>query len=642
MKSGIMKKALLFLILYSGSNACHAQSIGGTINTYTAVTVPGVCPNKLTVADATGFAAGNTVIIIQMQGAVIDETNSAAFGTITSYNSAGLWEKAIIASVSGNIITLTKNLLNTYSISGKVQMIRVPSYTNATITSTLTGNAWNGSSGGVIALEVSNTLLFNSDIDASGIGFRGAPGTQVCPNSCGAFTNENAYYYAIGNYRGAYKGEGIAEAITNKELGRGAQANGGGGGNDHNNGGGGGGNYAAGGLGGNNADPGAFTCKGNNNHGRPGNSLNYTSLTKLFLGGSGGAGHGNNGPTGGCGGSIPTSTGGSGGGLVIIIAGTIDGNGHSIFAKGAAGQLGAGDGGGGGGSGGTIFLSSSSYTNNLTLDLRGGVGGNGDNFGTNRCIGPGGGGGAGIVISTTALPVNVTSLLTGGAPGIVTSSLNACNGTSTTATSGGNSATPLTGAVVPQSFAGPNAGCGLPVTFIHFNGKGMEKKIVLKWATATEVDASHFSIERSTDNILFREIGSVPAAGNTSWRTDYLFDDLLPYPGKNYYRLRQVDITGYEKLTSVILIDLDVNALVKNFYPNPVHTGTVLQVEFRDPEKKHSLKLLDISGRVIREWIKPGNNLIAESIRMPEHSPGVYLLEISTGVRKQVVKVVVK
>src|SRR5687768_15073731 len=103
MKSGNMKKTLVTLILYAGSYVCVAQSIGGTINTYTAVTFPGPCPNKLTVADGTGFTAGNTVIIIQMQGAVIDETNTAAFGTITSYNSAGLWEKAVISSVAGNI-----------------------------------------------------------------------------------------------------------------------------------------------------------------------------------------------------------------------------------------------------------------------------------------------------------------------------------------------------------------------------------------------------------------------------------------------------------------------------------------------------------------------------------------------------------
>ncbi len=624
-------------------NYCLSQTnISGTINTYTSVTSIGLCPNKITVADPTGFAGGNTVIIIQMQGASIDESNSSSFGTISAYNNSGRWEKAIISSVVGSEVTLTRYLLNTYELGGHIQMIRVPVYTNATVTSTLTGIAWNGNTGGVIALEVSGTLLLNSNIDATGIGFRGGATTQVCPNSCGAFTNENAYYYSLTNYRGGLKGEGIASIITNKERGRGAQANGGGAGNDHNNGGAGAGNYGTGGVGGNNSDPGTFTCKGQGNYGRSGNSLNYGSLAKLYFGGGGGAGHGNNGNTGGCGGSLSTSAGGNGGGIVIILAGTINGNGQAILASGADGQTGWGDGGGGGGAGGAVFLSSSTFTNNLTIDVTGGNGGDSDNFTSNRCLGPGGGGGAGIVISTSALPGNVLNLMTGGVAGFIQASTNGCNGSSATATAGSSAAAPLTGAVVPQSFSGPSSDCELPVTYIMFNGRIIQNKIKLFWATATENDASHFAIERSSDNVQFHEIGRVAASGFTSSRVDYSYTDQSPYPGRNYYRLRQVDFTGREKLTYIISLDLRNSALVQNFYPNPVKSSSELFLEFRDPEKMHTLQLIDISGRTICEWTKPGNNNIADKYKLPVLNSGVYLLEIQTKERKQVLRLIVE
>jgi hypothetical protein len=641
MNCRIIKLSLLFCALSWMDNYCWSQTnISGTINTYTDVTLPGLCPNELTVSNSTGFSSGNTVIVIQMQGALADETNSAAFGSITAYNNAGLWEKAIVASVSGNLITFTKNLMNAYDLSGKIQVIKVPVYTDATVTSPLTANTWNGTTGGVIALEVSGTLLLNSSINANGIGFRGGATTQVCPNNCGAFTSESAYYYPLGNYRGGLKGEGIAPGILNKERGRGAQANGGGGGNDHNNGGGGGGNYANGGLGGNNNEPGSFNCKGGGFYGRSGNLLNYTSLTKVFFGGGGGAGHGNNGNTGGCSGSLSSGTGGNGGGIVIIIAGTINGNGQTIFASGTDGQTGWGDGGGGGGAGGVIFLSASSYVNNLTADVRGGRGGNSDNFTSNRCLGPGGGGASGIVISSSALPVNVTSLMTGGSPGVVQASTNGCSGSSTTATAGGSAAAVLTGATIPQNNSATIPGCALPVTFIMFNGRIIQEKVKLSWATATEYDASHFVIERSSDNFQFHEIGRVTAAGSTSSRSDYSFIDQTPYPGRNYYRLRQVDFTGREKLTHIISLDLRSNVLVQNFYPNPVKGGSELFLEFRDPEKIHSLKLLDISGRTIREWKKPGNNNNVERYLVPPVNGAVYLLEIRTDERKQVLRVV--
>ena len=61
-------------------------NIGGTINTYVDVTIVGPCANKITVSNSAGFTSGNSVIIIQMQGATMTETDNSSFGNITSYN----------------------------------------------------------------------------------------------------------------------------------------------------------------------------------------------------------------------------------------------------------------------------------------------------------------------------------------------------------------------------------------------------------------------------------------------------------------------------------------------------------------------------------------------------------------------------
>jgi hypothetical protein len=82
----------LFIILYFSSSTykSFAQSIGGVVNIYTAVT--NMTPNSVTVTSANGFAVGDRVLLIQVKGALINTTNTASFGQVTNLGSAGNFE----------------------------------------------------------------------------------------------------------------------------------------------------------------------------------------------------------------------------------------------------------------------------------------------------------------------------------------------------------------------------------------------------------------------------------------------------------------------------------------------------------------------------------------------------------------------
>ncbi|HSH67626.1 MAG TPA: hypothetical protein VLB84_17930, partial [Bacteroidia bacterium] len=117
-----------------GSGADGALTLGAgttTINT----TKSGVSSTAnagqkvVNVTSSAGFASTNLVLIIQMLG-----TN------------VGVWEEATIASIAGNALTMTANLINTYTKTGTTslaQVIKIPQYTNVTIGSgkTLTASA---------------------------------------------------------------------------------------------------------------------------------------------------------------------------------------------------------------------------------------------------------------------------------------------------------------------------------------------------------------------------------------------------------------------------------------------------------------------------------------------------------------------
>ncbi len=374
---------LLFIIPL----AIQAQTpVSGIINRYAAVSAINYCSAALTVSDPGAFSAGDHVLLIQMQGAEINTSNNANFGTITQLNAAGLYEWATIQEVTGNEVRLQFALVNTYNVNGGLQLVYVPKYENALITGTLTAPAWNGLTGGVLALEVMFSLDFQADVDMSGKGFRGGLVNIDATNNCSWLTPQSGYTYSLNNWRAAAKGEGIAAFTPGAEAGRGPQANGGGGGNDHNAGGGGGGHLAAGGRGGNNEEPTTFGCSGNF-PGLGGRAIT-SSDQRIFMGGGGGAGHENN---------DLGSSGGNGGGIVFIKAPFVQGNGHVVRANGADAGNSLSDGAGGGGAGGTIIMPALSVLN-LSFEAKGGKGGDADNGNAARCMGPGGGGAGGRII----------------------------------------------------------------------------------------------------------------------------------------------------------------------------------------------------------------------------------------------------
>ena len=95
-------------------NTGNTVTIGGVINDYAPVS--SINGSAFGVDDATGFMAGDTVLIIQMQGATLDGN-----GIITDIGSAGLYEFNTIDSVMGTTINLQNPTINTYLETGAVQ-----------------------------------------------------------------------------------------------------------------------------------------------------------------------------------------------------------------------------------------------------------------------------------------------------------------------------------------------------------------------------------------------------------------------------------------------------------------------------------------------------------------------------------------
>lgn len=422
---------ILFVFLFGGLS-CHlfAQtSIEGVINQY--ARIDSVVPTKdtLHLSSNSFLEAGDTVLIMQMKGATPDLTNSNKenLGKIELMNEAGKMEFVKVSSVlSGNKVRLHRPLMHRYDGRKFLQqLIKVPSYNNARVSATLTADAWNGETGGVVALMVHDSLFLEASIDASEKGFRGAlpvysSTTIRCAGDDPDFFGRMMFAKTETNEVGR-KGESVIVSQEDYDKGMGRWGNAGGGGNGRFAGGGGGGNA---GSGDNSFGPSDINCtlpdygtalpyglKGRNGQSVIFGANTGFSDSTIYLGGGGGAGNYESG--------FNATAGGNGGGLVIVFCDYLIGNGGDILAAGQSVANVATAGAGGGGAGGAVFLQASQIIGAISIDVSGGDGGNTQATAEVR-PGPGGGAGGGAVLfNSAATPGGVTLALDPGETGYV-------------------------------------------------------------------------------------------------------------------------------------------------------------------------------------------------------------------------------
>ncbi len=571
------------------------------------------------------FTVGGKVVIMQMQDDVIGSNTGdvSTFGNLSAISSAGLYEIGTIASRSPatgtpTTITLSSALVNTYH-TGTNASLQLISYrnmgSNYTTTNTITGLAWDGNVGGVIAFEVTNTLTLNHPVDADLIGFRkGLINSNAVAGAClpNLFrTNSNSQ---------AFKGEGIYKVTdVNYTNARGKILNGGGGGNEHNGGGGGGGNYSAGGDGGF-----GYSCgPGVNSAGGLG-GISLGSLiasNRIFMGGGGGGGQQNN---------TVGLDGGAGGGIILLkattlVTNTVCNSAIKITANGGSTASCGNDGAGGGGAAGTIVLQVTTYSVSSTCPLSiNANGGNGGNVGDGAEHGGGGGGGQGAIIFSTAQPtVNIASTTNNGSGG-----RNNAAGSSYAGNGGGASNSGI------LSMGGP-----LPVEALSFIGKKEADKVRLSWTTTGEQNVTLYTVEHSHDARNFTAIGDRKASGSV-YGSSYEMLDEQPFEGMIYYRLKQTDRNRAYSYSPIVAVSFESE---KDFslFPNPSEAGTSVYLSLQDASAGNvEIAIFDLTGTCIYTQQSSREEGKALQINASLHQ-GIYLVRLHTGNRSLIKKLVV-
>lgn len=177
-----------------------------------------------------------------------------------------------------------------------------------------------------------------------------------------------------------------------------------------------------------------------------------------------------------------------------------------------------------------------------------------------------------------------------------------------------------TGTFSPFSIA--ETGSVLPVKWSYFKTRKINNEVEISWGTENEQNSSHFIVEHSTNGQQWNTISTVNAAGTSTALIRYVRTHKNPVLGKNFYRIKQVDLDGGFNYTPILSEQFGTSYSPKVF-PNPA-TGKIL-IEGMPIDRKTEFQILNAQGQSIMSGILTGNT---PYIYIPSQAKGWHIVVI--------------
>lgn len=193
----------------------------------------------------------------------------------------------------------------------------------------------------------------------------------------------------------------------------------------------------------------------------------------------------------------------------------------------------------------------------------------------------------------------------------------------------------IQGSVMPES---------LPLKWQSFLAYPVASTIKLAWSTNEEYNNSGFTVCRSTDGVIYRELGFVPSISNQSLSTSnrYQFVDSFPFPGLAFYKIQQIDVDSSRTESPIRTVQWVSDKISENSLNN---------VNFHKSDVYFQYKLLGratfsvytIYGQLLGRATYYSSVLTSSFIQVPCSSgigkPGVYLFVVENEGKLEIKKI---
>jgi hypothetical protein len=171
----------------------------------------------------------------------------------------------------------------------------------------------------------------------------------------------------------------------------------------------------------------------------------------------------------------------------------------------------------------------------------------------------------------------------------------------------------------------------LPVTFGEIKGYNKDAGVQLDWTVHTELNVSHYEIERSGDGVSFNKIGSLTAQAQDGVLY-YTYYDAMASAGVNFYRVRNVDLDGKYSYSPIVKINAGKNASAgMSVFPNPVSNNRVNLQSGNLAKGEYKIEVYSAAGQqLVKKSISHSGGVAIHSVQLPAGTTaGIYTIRVT-------------
>jgi hypothetical protein len=169
----------------------------------------------------------------------------------------------------------------------------------------------------------------------------------------------------------------------------------------------------------------------------------------------------------------------------------------------------------------------------------------------------------------------------------------------------------------------------LPVELLSLSAQCKDENRVVEWVTASEHNSLNFTVQRSEEGVLWSDVQTIGASGNSSSTIHYTIEDRNTVVSLTYYRLIQTDQDGMQKIYGPILTNCGSENMPFITFPNPSTGDFTLLFGSEKISGDALMKVADATGKIVRS-IQFNIEHGAQSIFVPslELTPGIYHIQL--------------
>ncbi|MFN7709161.1 MAG: T9SS type A sorting domain-containing protein [Sphingobacteriia bacterium] len=177
----------------------------------------------------------------------------------------------------------------------------------------------------------------------------------------------------------------------------------------------------------------------------------------------------------------------------------------------------------------------------------------------------------------------------------------------------------------------------LPVENLRLRASEAGDFISLNWSTSSEINSSHYILERSLDGLSYTAVSqNIAAAGFTDNASFYKHNDHgVSFNTTYYYRVQQYDLDGASSTSNVVqaMLTAGNNGFRASFMPNPA-TNTLRLSVFSPRAQTVTYRMYDYSGKLVVTntlEVEQGSSTVDASHVLNRLATGTYAIVLEAG-----------